>query len=285
MGLKNFGFIAEEFVIPVRTRFITEFYEENPDDYDEVDIQNVINDDWIIKRFLILAYKNENDALLKMDEALKWRKSTGRRELKDNYFPAEFFETGALFINHKPDRNGLPSLVMRLKYFKRIPEMLEEVKRFCIHSCYKIDEGTNGRGWCLIMDFTDCGYSHYSNLDVLHYFVTTMHYYFPAGMDYVIAVDVPWMLSAAWSIVKMWLPEKRREMVKFSTRDTLEEFFHLDNLPSVLGGFNSDPDFKRAPIDCPTAVEFGQSVGVQIDRCYEIIEEFKPLIADSMNEP
>lgn len=283
MGLLNFGFIADEFVVRVRERFLNECFEMEPQDYDEDEIhKKIIEDDWFIKRFLILSYKNEEDAVKSLSVAMKWRKEYGLKSLKDNYFPREFYQTGALFTYEK-DLNGLPSLIMRLKYFKRIPELLETVKMFCIYNCYKIDEMTNGSGWVLVMDFTDCGYSHYYNLDVLHYFVTTMHYYFPAGMDYVIAVDLPWILSFCWSIVKVWIPEKRQGMVKFATKDTLIDFFPLENLPPILGG-KCTRDYKQVPENSPTGIEFGQSIGVEIDRCEEIIEEYRPLVEEAERE-
>lgn len=283
MGLSNFGFIADEFVVRVREKFMKERYEMEPEEYDEEEIQRkVIESDWFIKRFLILSYKNEEEAVKSLSAAMKWRKEYGLKSLKDSYFPREFYQTGALFMYEK-DLNGLPSLIMRLKYFKRIPELLQSVKKFCIYNCYKIDEMTNGSGWILVMDFTDCGYSHYYNLDILHFFITTMHYFFPAGMDFVIAVDLPWILSFCWSLVKVWIPEKRQGMVKFATKDTLIDFFPIENLPPILGG-TCAREYKEVPENCPSGIEFGQSIGVHPDRCEEIIEEYRPLVEEAEQE-
>ena len=166
---------------------------------------------------------------------------------------------------------------MRLKFLKRVPEMLDDMKTFSMRQVFEIDEATNGNGWILVMDFTGCDYSHYKNIDVCHYFISTMHTYFPAGMDYVIVVDLPWVLSSFWTFVRMWIPEKRRDMVRFANKGGLTEFFHEENLPPVLGGTCKKP-YKFSPEHSPSAFDLATEMGLNPDRCDEIFEEFKPLL-------
>lgn len=285
MGLGNFGFIADNFVKSVREIFLKDYYQQYKDEdcYDQEDIDQVINEDWMIKRFLILAYKNEIDAAAKLHEALKWRKSTNIRHIKDNYFPEEYYKLGGLFMYEK-DKQGLPMLIMRVRMFKRAPEMVEDVKRFLDHKIFEIDELTRGGGWMLLMDFTDCGYSHYESVDILHYFVTTLHYYFPAGMDYVLCLDLPWVLRTFWNVVKYWIPEKRRDMVKFATRENLMDYCDETSLPKTLGG-NCEKPFKIPPPNCPSALEFGLgTLGLDRHRIDEIVAAHQPMLDEARDE-
>ena len=132
MGLKNFGSLDNSLVVATREQFMTESYQGNEDAFDPIDIQKIQSGDWVIKRFLIAAYKDQDDAVRRMTEAMKWRKEQRLRHLKDSDFPCEYFETGSLFP-YEEDRTGLPSLIMRLKFVKRIPEMLDSMKLFCMY--------------------------------------------------------------------------------------------------------------------------------------------------------
>ena len=283
MGLKNFGFIDNSFVVFMRKQFMSDSYEGNEDMFDPGDIEKIEKDDWYVKRFLIAAYKNQDEAVKRMTESMKWRKQQRLRQLTDCDFPREFFETGSLF-RYEEDRNGLPSLIMRLKFVRRIPEMLDYMKLFCMYNCFLIDEAQNGAGWVLVLDFTGCSYSQYQNIDLLHYFITTMHTNFPAGIDYVLAVDIPWVLTSFWSLVKMWIPEKRRDMVQFCSKANLSEFFDPANLPPVLGGY-CKRKYKFYPKDTVSAYEFSKTrMDLSRDRCDEIFHEFEPLLQECAEE-
>ena len=276
MGLKNFGFIADEYVVAVREQFMEDSYYGNEEDFYDEDIKKIVHEDWYIKRFIISAYKKQQDAVDNMTAAMKWRKEQGIRELKDNDFPREFFETGALF-QYESDKNGSPSLIMRLKFVKRVSEMIDLMKKFCLYHCFKIDEETDGKGWVLVLDFTDCSYTQYQNIDLLHYFISTMHHYFPAGMDYVLSVNMPWIFSSFWGFVKGWIPEKRRDMVQFCTKGQLLDYFDKEHLPPVLGGI-CKRKYKVCPANCPTAWDVGAEMGIDRERCDEIYQEYQPLL-------
>lgn len=274
MGLKNFGFIGDEYVQRVREKFLLE-YETDKDSFNSEDIRKIRNDDWYIKRFLILAYKNEDDATVKLIDAMKWRKEKRIRETEDNYFPKEFFQLGALFI-YETDKDGLPMLYMRAKYIMKIPEIRESIKKFTIHKIFEIDEQTYGSGWGVVIDFTDCNYSSYENMDMLHFFITAMHYYFPAGLDYALCYNIPWALKACWTMVKYWIPEKRRKMVQFASGDQIYNFIDKDKIPLEMGG-SCKREYKQCPENSPSGVDFGiYELGLTRQEAERIIDIFKP---------
>lgn len=129
----------------MREKFFIEAYQEEKEAFDPEDIEQVKINDWYIKRFLLASNGNESDAYNRLVSALRWRKEMCIRSLKDEDFMQELYNTGSLFLYEK-DKDGLPSLVMRCKFLKRIPEMLDNMKQFCMYLVFKIDEEVNGQG-------------------------------------------------------------------------------------------------------------------------------------------
>ncbi len=65
---------------------------------------------------------NEENAFQMLTESMKWRKDFGISQIRDNYFPYEFYACGALFPYCK-DKQGCHTLYLRIKMVKKIPEM------------------------------------------------------------------------------------------------------------------------------------------------------------------
>ena len=100
--------------------------------------------------------------------------------------------------------------------------------------------------------------------------------YFPNGMHKVLCVDLPWMLTSFWSVIKLWIPEKRRHMVQFIKKSALLDYFERENLPPVLGG-TCTRNYKSIPQGSPSAFEYGLTIGLDEKRCEAIYQEFIPL--------
>lgn len=129
----------------VRETFFNDAYEQDKDQYDATDIDQLKTNDWMIKRFLIATSNHEHEAYERLVCALKWRKEMNLRSLNDSDFMQELYNTGSLFLYEK-DKDGLPTLIMRLKFLKRINEFLDNMKLFCMYNIFKIDEHVNGGG-------------------------------------------------------------------------------------------------------------------------------------------
>ncbi|RWS11525.1 motile sperm domain-containing protein 2-like protein [Dinothrombium tinctorium] len=273
MSLKDFGVLDEKLVFSTRSKFLQNYQKEADSCYAE-DIQKVLQDDWFIKRFLILTFKNEDKAVNMLINALKWRKMFGLRTFCDNYFPAELFKIGALFL-YEEDINGLPTLYIRISMLKKVPEITEILRQFLIYHIFKIDEKADGTGWTIIADFTNCGYSAYEHLDELRFVIFVLHHYFPAGVDCVIVHHLPWVLKALWNVVRYWIPAKKRKAVKFTSGDQIYQYVKRENLPDFMGG-TCDRDYKKAPMGCPTARDFGiEKLGLNEETVKKIINLYK----------
>jgi len=123
-------------------------------------------------RFLLNNYLNVDQALVQLIKYMKWRKSIGLSKLRDSDFPIEFYALGALF-QYPSDRKGNQCLYIRVKYVKRVPEIMEVLKLFFIHRMRQIDEQSQGYGWVLIFDFNGATISN-CDLEFVNFLINAM---------------------------------------------------------------------------------------------------------------
>jgi hypothetical protein len=95
---------------------------KSPQDYDQMDIDRIKNNDFAIERYLIYWLYDAKEAFKQMDDSMKWRKSLNVNYLDFSNCPVEFFQTGGLFI-FETDKAGRPVLYIRAKTYIKIPRL------------------------------------------------------------------------------------------------------------------------------------------------------------------
>ncbi|CAG2166688.1 unnamed protein product [Oppiella nova] len=78
--------ISSSMVSELRTKFL-EVVAKAPELYYDKDVEKLKTNDWSLQRFLNHSKSNVDKAVECLDEAMKWRKSFGVRELNDKDFP------------------------------------------------------------------------------------------------------------------------------------------------------------------------------------------------------
>lgn len=119
---------------------------------------------------------------------------------------------------------------------------------------YQVDDSVNGESWAVIFDLTNTGWSNY-DIDLLMHFLTLLREYFPVNLDYVLAINFPWVLSAAWALAKRLIPPERRDVVVFISHDEIFNYIDKENVPDFLNGTCKRPH-KLTPKTCQTTVDF-----------------------------
>lgn len=265
---------SKSLIDKLREKFLTEFSTRR-DCFDSIDFENVELNDWFIMRFLIHTGLDEDAAYEMIVNAMFWRKEQDLRSVRDNYFPDLFYQTGGLFA-YEPDKCGRPTLFVRVKYVKKLPELSATMKKFLIHQIFKIDEQSNGNGWALIFDFTDAGVSN-CDLDLVSFLIMILRTYFPVGVHYLLTFELPWILNAFSKLVMSWMPMESRELMKFVDKNTIIDYIDKENLPDFAGG-SCKRLYRDVPEGCPTAEIFGEVIGISPKSVKKIMEKYKPLI-------
>jgi len=60
--------------------------------------------------------------------------------------------------------------------------------------------------------------------------------YYPYVLNYILVMDMPWVLNAAWKIIKAWLPAGAVKKIKFVNKNTIDEFVPYDQKFVHWGG-------------------------------------------------
>lgn len=243
---------TRDFVHEVKDLFM-EQYKKQPELYYEEDVKLVENLDFILQRCLISKRKNVKDSFIMLDNMLKWRKEQGIRELTDQDFPVEYFTTGTAFL-YEPDKYGNRTLYIRTRLLRAVPELKASLKQFIAYLMYQIDDCVKGQSFAVVFDLTDTGWNNY-DIDLLMYFLTLLQEYFPMNVDYVLAINFPWILTAAWTLAKRLIPPERRDVVVHIPSDQVFKFIDKENVPDFLGG-ECTTDYRQAPKTSLTIVDY-----------------------------
>lgn len=143
---------------------------------------------------------------------------------------------------------------------------------------YQVDDSVNGESWSVIFDLTNTGWSNY-DIDLLMHFLTLLREYFPVNLDYVLAINFPWVLSAAWALAKRLIPPERRDVVVFISEKEIFNYIDQANVPDFLGG-TCQRDHKFHPKAGESTVKFllSQDPPVTPKRIREIIKAFSDIL-------
>ncbi|RWS21309.1 Motile sperm domain-containing protein 2-like protein [Leptotrombidium deliense] len=265
----------------VRKLFLEE-YERDNDQFFEEDVKKIMHDDWYVKRFLLVRNRNVKNTVKMMVTAMRWRKNEDVRNITPSMFPEEFYKLGGIF-QYKEDKEGNVVVYFRIKYLFRIPEVSDVLKKFGAFFMYKVDEEIHAKGKRLtgVVDFAGTGLRN-CELGMLRYCITILTQYMPSGIQHILVVNFPSILSAFWFATKGWIPEKSRKMIQFVNNDTITEFIASENLPKFLGGtckqaYRGD---EVVPENCVSFVDFAVCIGVMEHRAKEIEQFYEPYLQE-----
>lgn len=262
----------------VRDLFLEREYKEAPEDYYLEDIRLIENMDFLLQRYVIMQRKNVEASVKMVSQMLKWRKEKKLYEMKDSQFPQELTICGAAFI-YENDKFGNRTLYMRASMCKNCAELKSSMKDFLTYLLFKIDDSKDGSPIAVIMDLTNTTWTNY-DLDLLMHFVALLKDFFPVNLDYVLAINFPWILSAAWSLIKRLIPAEKRDVVQFINSDKIFDFIDKEKCPPFLGGTCTKP-YQYVNEESPNAIEYlfrNSSKTITKKRLKEILTLFSDIL-------
>lgn len=264
-------------LIEVRKRFL-EYCEQNPDKVNERDKQKLATDDWYLKRYLLARNRRVSDTLDMLRKTMEWRNEFGIHISEDAMFPLEFYKIGALFP-YENDKKGNLVLYLRIKYHRKIDEMVEVEKHFLVHTFEKIDRITNGQGLVIVFDCHGAGYAN-CDVEFLQFLITCATEHAPVGLQYIIVYKLPWILNAFWSIAKKLLPAYLANRVRFCDENSVREFIAPENLPDFMEG-TCRRNYRWIPPGCPSVFKLANAHGITDEEIAKILPQFQPLLDEA----
>nr|CAD7398534.1 unnamed protein product [Timema poppensis] len=209
-----------------------------------VDLARVKNsDDWL-RRFLIHHEGNLNDALQMMWDCLEWRKTFGTNDISESNIKMEYVNEGCLFT-HNRDKDGKSILVFKSKKHVKGQKDMDELKRVVVYWFERLERMDKGNSITLFFDMADTGMSN-MDMEFIKYLIGLFKVYYPNFLNYIVIFEMPWILNAAFKIIKTWLPAKAVQKIKFVNKSTLKEFVDPDQALKSWGG-NDEYVFSFVP--------------------------------------
>lgn len=107
-----------------------------------------------------------------------------------------------------------------------------------------------------------CGLSN-MDMELVQYLISLFKQFYPNFLNYIIIFQMPWVLSAAFKIVKSLLPASAIEKLKNVNKDSLKNFVTLDQALTCWGGtddyvYEFVPENHVTPEHTPKKVTFAQ---------------------------
>ncbi|CAH2083380.1 unnamed protein product [Euphydryas editha] len=217
----------------LRTLFQAKLKEIPDHDFHPLDLERV-KDDKYLKRVLI---HNENDVKQASDmlwDIFTWRKNVGANDINERTICMEYVHEG-IFFPHGRDIDGCLLLIIKSKKHVKGVKEFEELKKIIIYWFDRIEREENGNKVTLFFDLDGCGLSNV-DMDLTNYLISLFKSFYPNFLNYIIIYQMPWVMSAAFKIIKSLLPARAVEKMKFVNKDTLKSFVTPENALECWGG-------------------------------------------------
>ncbi|XP_049884244.1 motile sperm domain-containing protein 2-like [Pectinophora gossypiella] len=214
-----------------------------PGEFNPSDLERVKDDKYINR---IIAHM-ENNVQLAADmlwDIMVWRKTVGANELNESNIRMDYVQEGT-FFPHGRDIDGSLLMVIKSKHHVKGQKDMEEIKKIVIYWFDRIEREEGGKKISLFFDMDGCGLGN-MDMELIKYLITLLKLYYPFFLNYIIIYQMPWVLSAAFKVVKTLLPAKAVEKMKFVTKDTLKDIVAPDQALVCWGGRN-EYVFKFVP--------------------------------------
>lgn len=191
-------------------------------------------DEKYLKRVLIHQEKDAKAAADMLWDILTWRKSVGANEINENTIRMDYVKEGMFFPRGR-DVDGCLLLILKSKMHVKGQKDYDEIKKIMIYWFDRCEREENGNKITMFFDMDGAGLGN-MDMDMIKYLITLFKLYYPNFLNYIVIYNMPWVLNAAFKVVKSLLPAKAIERMKFANNNTLKEFVAPDQALKCWGG-------------------------------------------------
>ncbi|KAM9341929.1 motile sperm domain-containing protein 2 [Pholidichthys leucotaenia] len=226
-----------------RQRFSNELLQDSTDKYDARDVERIQNDDSLVEGYLTWRLHVVDDALKMIDESLQWRKEFGVNDISESTIPKWMFETGAVYL-HGYDKEGNKLFWFKVKMHVKDAKTTVDKKKYVAFWLERYAKREPGKPLTVVFDMTESGFSNI-DMDFVKYIVNCFKIYYPKFLSKMVIVEMPWVMNAAWKIVRSWLGPEAISKLKFASKTEVQTFIGPEYLPPYMGG--TDPFIYSYP--------------------------------------
>ncbi|VVC87653.1 motile sperm domain-containing protein 2-like [Leptidea sinapis] len=258
----------------VRNLFQIKLKEDQNQEIHPLDLDRV-RDDKYLHRVLKHSANNVEKAVQTLFTIFSWRKNVGANDINENTIKMEYVNEGIIFA-HGRDVDGCLLLIIKSKKHVRGAKDFEEIKKIIIYWFDRIEREENGNKISLFFDMDSCGLSN-MDMELIQYLIALFSNYYPHFLNYIIIYQLPWVLSAAFKIVKSLLPADAVKILKNVNKDSLNNFVPPEQALKCWGGhddyvFEFVPENKSTTESTPKKVTFAENEVNKTENSYEMLK-------------
>ncbi|XP_023682276.1 motile sperm domain-containing protein 2-like [Paramormyrops kingsleyae] len=227
----------EKKIEETRRRFKTEYLKDACDRYDRRDLEQLESDDWLVDAYLTWQHYAVDRTIKMIDESFHWRKAFQLNDITESCVPKWTFETGAIYL-HGYDKEGNKLFWFNISRHVKDAKTMQDKKQYVAFWLEQHVKQHRGKPLTVVFDMSDSGVRNI-DLEFVKYIISCFRTYYPKLLSKMILYEMPWIMNAAWKIIKSWLDADSIEKLKFVSKNEVEIYISPDNLPPHMGG--TDP--------------------------------------------
>ncbi|XP_066475914.1 motile sperm domain-containing protein 2 isoform X1 [Tiliqua scincoides] len=217
-----------------RQRFEKEFIPAKIDKYDSRDVERLQQDDTWVDNFLIWRDDVVDDTLKMIDESFQWRKEYAVHDLTESSLPKEIFEPGAVYL-HGYDKEGYKIFWFRVKFHTKDAKTQFLKKKLVAFWLERYARREHGKPLTVVFDMAETGISNI-DMDFVRYIIGCFQVYYPNYLTRIVIFELPWIMNAAYKLVKNWLGSDAVNFLKLTSKNDIQEYISAEYLPPYMGG-------------------------------------------------
>ncbi|KAH8415683.1 hypothetical protein KR222_008664 [Zaprionus bogoriensis] len=228
----------------VKTRFLQRLEAEPPAvAFHPSDLARIRDSDVWIEQ-LLEAYKLDLEkTITRLWENCEWRQSFGTNDINETNVNQDYLHDGEVYV-HNQDKDGMPLLIVTLSKHSKNKSQ-EELMRLIVYWVERVHREHNyQKKITLFMDMTGSGLSNL-DLDFIKRIIGLFETKYPNAPNYIVVHELPFLLNAAFKIVKSFMPAEALEILRVTTKKDINEYVDKDNCLKTWGG-NDDYSYKFA---------------------------------------
>lgn len=220
-----------------RQRFEAEFVTDKPEKYDARDLERLQQDDNWVESYLIWRHDVVDETLKMIDESFQWRKEISVNDLNESSIPQCLLEIGGIYL-HGYDKEGNKLFWVRVKYHVKDSKTIMDKKRLIAFWLERYSRRENGKPVTVMFDLSETGFNNI-DMDFVRFIINCFKIYYPKYVSKIVIFDMPWIMNAAFKIVKSWLGPEAVNLLKFTGKSDIQDYVSVEYLPPHMGG--TDP--------------------------------------------
>lgn len=127
---------------------------------------------------------------------------------------------------------------IRVKYHVKDQRTILEKKKLIAFWLERYARREHGKPVTVMFDLSDTGLNSI-DMDFVRFIINCFKVYYPKYLSKIVIFDMPWIMNAAFKIVKTWLGPEAVSLLKFTSKNEVQDYVSVEYLPPHMGG--TDP--------------------------------------------